>query len=440
MANFELSGAVKYANPILGFYTEGPWASVALANAGIAPAIRVQGMGCIIQELGQPAKKYWYKEGILDGDLVEFTSGSGSTINDNGVNLLETWSSSKINTQLDLKANLPDGVISGCTITVGTFGGSGTNNDILVSDGHWRKNGVIYNNDGAGDTPFNDIPLSETGLQRYVEIVGTTSNLIGLVDGTESVVAVRPVLSGTQVSLGYILVKDNAVDPPIVDPVGYLPLAGTGATNGTKMSGNIFSRRDVFRIGLDGITDTVYSTGDGSEVMHQVKNGSLTGILKVHGYGAGMTVGLITSNATPANQRTFQVRVANPFLFTGQDARYAADYSADFTARSLIDKGYADATYAPIGGGGGGSGGGVEVTDSGKRTALKLNTNWVNPNDAFDPMYYLMTLNLPTGQAEHDYYIGLEVATNTMYKYLYEKIDGALNWIRIPLQIGVSGL
>ncbi len=86
------------------------------------------------------------------------------------------------------------------------------------------------------------------------------------------------------------------------------------------------------------------------------------------------------------------------------------------------------------------SGVGSEVTDSGKRTALKLGTNWVNPNDAYDPMYYLMTLNLPTGQVEHDYYIGLDSVTNTMYRFVYQKIDGSLSWTRTPLQIGVSGL
>lgn len=86
------------------------------------------------------------------------------------------------------------------------------------------------------------------------------------------------------------------------------------------------------------------------------------------------------------------------------------------------------------------SGVGSEVTDSGKRTALKLGTNWVNPNDAGDLMYYLMTLNLPTGQSEHDYYIGVDTSTNTAYRYLYQKIDSVLKWTRTPLQIGISGL
>lgn len=87
-----------------------------------------------------------------------------------------------------------------------------------------------------------------------------------------------------------------------------------------------------------------------------------------------------------------------------------------------------------------GSGGGLEVTDSAKRTALKLVSNWVNPNDAEDKLYFKMTLNLPTGQSEHDYYIGIDTSTNTAFKYIYEKIDGDLTWVRMPLQISISGL
>lgn len=80
---YELSSSVKYVNPILGFYTEGPWtgaditAALNAAYAGIDPGIRVQGMGCTIQVDGEEARKYWFRDGVADGDLIEFTSGSG---------------------------------------------------------------------------------------------------------------------------------------------------------------------------------------------------------------------------------------------------------------------------------------------------------------------------------------------------------------------------
>ena len=96
----------------------------------------------------------------------------------------------------------------------------------------------------------------------------------------------------------------------------------------------------------------------------------------------------------------------------------------------------ADAIWELIGG----ASGGAEVTDLAKIAALKLVTNWVNPNDSDDLLYYLMTNNLPTGQNEHDYYIGIDTSTNTAFRYAYEKIDTNLNWIRMPLQISISGL
>jgi len=72
---YELSSSVKYVNPILGFYTEGPWTSLVEANANIDPAIRVQGMACKIIIAGV-AHIYWYRDGVLDADLVEFMGGS----------------------------------------------------------------------------------------------------------------------------------------------------------------------------------------------------------------------------------------------------------------------------------------------------------------------------------------------------------------------------
>lgn len=53
-------------------------------------------------------------------------------------------------------------------------------------------------------------------------------------------------------------------------------------------------------------------------------------------------------------QSTLKFTNAAPAVFTDSifstGLEYAADYSANFVARSLIDKGYADATYAPIAG------------------------------------------------------------------------------------------
>lgn len=85
-------------------------------------------------------------------------------------------------------------------------------------------------------------------------------------------------------------------------------------------------------------------------------------------------------------------------------------------------------------------GGGSEVTNTDNQEAIKLGTNWVNPNDSEDKLYYLMTSNLPTGQNENDYLNYVDMATRTAWKATYEKIDGTLAWVRMPRQISISGL
>ena len=49
-----------------------------------------------------------------------------------------------------------------------------------------------------------------------------------------------------------------------------------------------------------------------------------------------------------------------------------------------------------------------------------------------------MTLNIVTGQNEHDYYIGFDSEnTTTLYRYAYEKIDSVLTWIRTPIAFSI---
>jgi hypothetical protein len=95
----------------------------------------------------------------------------------------------------------------------------------LDATNSWRISPSEYSK--LADTDFLNIALSASGLQRFVEFVGTTSNTIIKVEGTESAIAVRPTLGAGQVSLGSILVKDALIDPPVPDLSGYVPLNGT---------------------------------------------------------------------------------------------------------------------------------------------------------------------------------------------------------------------
>jgi len=60
-------------------YWQGPWTSVSDANANVPAGIRYQGRPVTIIEGGE-SKIFWYKNGIADSDLEEFSSGGGDTI------------------------------------------------------------------------------------------------------------------------------------------------------------------------------------------------------------------------------------------------------------------------------------------------------------------------------------------------------------------------
>lgn len=156
-------------------------------------------------------------------DIADLGDGGSSTFED----LTDSpYDNTLLAEALNSKQDKANGVLTGCTITLGSYGGSGSNNDIRVTEGTWRISPSEYGNVGSGNTNFLDIALSASGLQRYVELVGTSSNTIIKIEGTESEIAVRPTLSAGQVSLGSILVKDAIIDPPVPDLNGYIPKTG----------------------------------------------------------------------------------------------------------------------------------------------------------------------------------------------------------------------
>jgi hypothetical protein len=88
-----------------------------------------------------------------------------------------------------------------------------------------------------------------------------------------------------------------------------------------------------------------------------------------------------------------------------------------------------------------GSGGGAEITDTAKRNYLQDNANWESPSRPFsdpttaDKYYPIYSGTAITGQSEHDYYIGTDSVTSSIYKYLLVNISSTLTPIRIPLVI-----
>jgi hypothetical protein len=100
-------------------------------------------------------------------------------------------------------------------------------------------------------------------------------------------------------------------------------------------------------------------------------------------------------------------------------------------------------TITPVfSGTGGGGGGGVEVTDVDDRNALKLGTNFENPDSPSDTYYMIMTQNIPTGYSEHAYYLGYntENGGRDFYEFVYQKIDSSFFWVRKIIAFGVPNI
>jgi hypothetical protein len=111
------------------------------------------------------------------------------------------------------------GKISGGVVSVGSYGGSGTNNDIRVtaSDYYILGLGVF----SSPQTDFLDISLSSSGTQRYIGLYGTGSSTVIKVEGSEAALATFPDTPVDTCLIGYVLVTD-AVASGTVDLSGYL--------------------------------------------------------------------------------------------------------------------------------------------------------------------------------------------------------------------------
>lgn len=101
-------------------------------------------------------------------------------------------------------------LLSGGSITIGTYGGSGTNNDVRIAAASWFISGNgVYSTSVNSD--FNDIALSASGQQRYVGFFGNASSAIVKVEGTEGTIASYPDTPANTCPIGYVLVTDGAV-------------------------------------------------------------------------------------------------------------------------------------------------------------------------------------------------------------------------------------
>lgn len=244
---------------------------------------------------------------------------------------------------LNSKQDKPNGVLTGCTITLGSFP---LGKNVRITEGTWRISPGEYGNVGSGDTDFL-VTLSASGLQRYVEIVGTSSNTIIKVEGAENAIAVRPTLGAGQTSLGSILVKDALIDPPVPDLSGYIPLTGSNS-----ITGDLRSTNSLFRIGNS--LDKRIEFGPYGVLIRDERT-STDGIFQIYNDGTNVTAGISVSNpSNSATSRGINVILSDKYEFFQDIIKYTGLTHIEIAAKinadpySLTTRQYSDDRYIRV--------------------------------------------------------------------------------------------
>lgn len=234
---------------------------------------------------------------VLEGNRITQTITNGDTTH--------APSGDVIHDILLTKADKQNGLVSGGAISVGTYGGTGTDNDIRVAAATWYISPSNYST--AGNTDFLDIVLAAAGLQRYVGFYGDNTNTITMVGGAESEYAVYPSTPVGKALIGYVLVTDSAA-ASTPDLSGYMLISNKATMGDTLLAVNDskyvtplalsnFSRR----LGYKFLTTIVPNTTN-IEILHSYP---VNGIANV----AGRTLDLFmsTRQTSDSNTKTWRV-------------------------------------------------------------------------------------------------------------------------------------
>lgn len=252
-----------------------------------------------------------YDDGVSKTGEVS-VSGNSAYINHTDAIELVAPSVTKNGVEIVTVNDLPnfEGLKSGGTITVGTFGGSGTNNDIRVSAASWVVGTTYYST--ASNTDFLDIALSSAGLQRYIGLYGTTSNTITKVEGSEAALATYPTTPANTIVIGYVLVNDaSASSTP--DLSGYMLKVdkATAASN------------------ITGTNDTTYVTPLANAIKENKANKGVA-----NGYAGLDGTGKVPSSQLPSYvDDVLEFSNVAAFPSTGESGKIYIDLTTNFQYR-----------------------------------------------------------------------------------------------------------
>jgi uncharacterized delta-60 repeat protein len=224
---FQLPESIKTLNPVLLHSWAGPWsgttetAAKGVANTAIPSAVRLKGLEVILLINGS-AFKYWYKNGILDTDLIPFSGGTNVTP------AALSKATDDTNITLTLTGAPTTALLEAVTIGVGWTGTLADGR--IASATTWNNKQNALNGTG--------IVKSAAGTISYVS--GTSAQYIA---GDGSLLTFPTIPSGTWGTLNYPtwvsgtpFVKMDAAGSFILDTTVYQPLLvnpvlGTGTQN-----------------------------------------------------------------------------------------------------------------------------------------------------------------------------------------------------------------
>lgn len=163
----QLPFGVQPVNPVPVDAWSGPYFAataqdaIDAANAAITPAIRFQSMEARLI-IGGVSHKYWYRDGVADSDLVEFSSGSSGSGSGSGGLL----------TELVLNET-PAGAIDGINATFEIASTPSTASTVMLwLNGQLLKQGSDYSVAGKIITFLCDPPLiDDVLLTMYTKVV-----------------------------------------------------------------------------------------------------------------------------------------------------------------------------------------------------------------------------------------------------------------------------
>lgn len=145
---------------------EGPFDSVASANAAISSSFRYQGLTVKIIVSGS-AVDYWYEDGITDGDLVEKSGGGGVTDHGDLSGLSDDDHAQYVITQSG--SGSPDGSVTPTRINA--IYRDTDNGDLYYAVGNTSSDWIQFNGGGGGSASSYQFIFERNLTQNYADFV-----------------------------------------------------------------------------------------------------------------------------------------------------------------------------------------------------------------------------------------------------------------------------